>query len=112
MPDPSPPIDDPVLVHARREALWIAGAWLVATVWTCTASYLLGYSHAGRTLGPEDVRPILGIPRWVFWGYLVPWAACGVFTLWFTATKMVDDDLGRDRSEELDEAIRREADVD
>ncbi|WP_435015642.1 hypothetical protein TA3x_003186 [Tundrisphaera sp. TA3] len=87
---------DPVVIHARREAIVIGLAWLGCTIYCCVASYALGYITPDRPLGPEDVRPILGIPSWAIWGYLVPWLACGVFTIWFAGWYMVDDDLGGD----------------
>lgn len=101
-----PDREDPVLRHARREAVWILGAWATATVVSCLVSYTLGYSTPGRPLGPSDVRPILGVPRWFFWGVLAPWAACGAFIAWFVGRVMADDDLGADHSGELERDIR------
>src|SRR5207248_7261510 len=74
--------DDPVLRHARREAAWIMLSWATATVVSCLVSYWLGYSTPERHLGPADIRPIFGMPRWFFWGVIVPWAACGAFIVW------------------------------
>ncbi|HEX8204218.1 MAG TPA: hypothetical protein VF590_27315 [Isosphaeraceae bacterium] len=100
---------DPVLRHARREALIILAAWVAATVYCCGYTYLFGTIRAGHPLGPEDVRPILGMPSWVFWGYMVPWAACGLFTAWFAGFFMTDDDLGADHAAELEADIREGA---
>lgn len=94
---------DPLLRNARREAIIIGLVWLGATVYCCVSAYVMGYDRPGRTLGPADVRPILGFPRWVFWSYLVPWAVCGIFTFWFAGFYMVDDDLGSDHIKELGE---------
>ena len=71
-------------------------AWLCCTIYCVVVSYWLGYSTPDRPLDVGDVRPILGIPSWVVWGYLAPWFACGIFTVWFGGRYMVDDDLGDD----------------
>ncbi len=97
---------DPVLRNARREALIIFGAWLASTIYCCAYSYLRGYNRTGRLLGPDDVRPIFGIPSWIFWGVIVPWAASALFTVWFAGYVMVDDDLGSDHASELETEIR------
>jgi hypothetical protein len=99
--------DDPVLVNARREAIIIFSVWVLATVYCCAYSYFFGYIRPGRPLGPDDVRPILGIPSWAFWGFVVPWLLCAVFTVWFAGFFMADDDLGADRAGELDADIRQ-----
>ena len=48
---PEPMTPDPVLRHARREAIIIGAAWLAATTYCCTYCYLFGYNRAGRPLG-------------------------------------------------------------
>ena len=79
---PVPPEPDPVLKNARREAIIIGLVWLAATAYCCVYCYLFGYIRAGQPLGPQDVRPILGMPSWVFWGIMVPWARlCAVHVL-------------------------------
>ena len=91
-PDPT----DPAVIHARREAIVIGCVWLACALYCCIVSPLLGYATPDRPLGREDVEPTWGVPRWVVWGYLAPWLACGVFTSWFAGWFMVDDDLGGD----------------
>src|SRR3954454_12052189 len=49
---------DPVLRHARREALIIFTTWLVSTAYCCGYSYLYGYIRPDRPLGPDDVALI------------------------------------------------------
>jgi hypothetical protein len=100
---------DPLLRHSRREALVIGLVWLAATTYCCTYSYLFGYIREGHPLGKADVRPILGIPSWVVWGYLAPWAVCAAFTFWFAGRFVADDDLGRDHASELEGDIREGA---
>ncbi len=97
---------DPVVRHSRREAIIIGLAWLAATLYCCFYSWLFGYGSPEHPLSKADVRPIWGVPSWVFWGYLVPWGVCALFTVWFAGFSMVDDDLGRDHSAELEGDIR------
>jgi hypothetical protein len=103
---PESPETDPVLRNARREAIIIGLVWLAATVYCCVFSYVFGYDRPGHPLGRNDVRPILGIPWWAFWGYLVPWGVCAVFTFWFAGWYVADDDLGSDHALELEGDIR------
>ena len=35
---------------------------------------------------------------WIFWGVAAPWIAANLFTFWFCAHYMVDDDLGEEES--------------
>jgi hypothetical protein len=97
---------DPVLKNSRREAAIIGLVWLAATVYSCTYSYLFGYIRPGHALGPADVRPVFGVPSWVFWGILAPWAVCALFSFWFAGFYMADDDLGSDHTPELEQDIR------
>ena len=85
---------DPVLKNARREGLIIASAWLATTIVCCTTCYILGYRTKSHPYGLEDIRPILGVPSWFVWGILLPWSLCALFTVWFVAFFMTDDDLG------------------
>jgi hypothetical protein len=97
---------DPVLQHSRREAIIIGLAWLICTTYSCGYSYLFGYSIPERPLGVEDIHPILGMPSWIFWGVMAPWAVCALFTFWFAGFYMTDDDLGRDHASELESDVR------
>jgi len=103
---PSPAEPDPLLRNSRREAVIIGLAWLAATLYCCTYSYLFGYIREGRPLNRDDVRPILGVPWWAFWGYLVPWGVAALFTFWFAGWYIADDDLGLDHAGELEGDIR------
>jgi hypothetical protein len=86
-----------LLRHARREGLVILAAWALALVWSVGYSRLFGYVGPGGEI--REIRLILGIPDWVFWGIVVPWAVCLVFSVWFCFRFMTDDDLGRDPDE-------------
>jgi hypothetical protein len=97
---------DPVLQNARREGLIIALVWAASTAYCCAYSYAFGYRREGRPLGVGDIQPVFGMPSWVFWGIIVPWAVCALFTFWFAGFYMQDDDLGQDHTPELESDIR------
>lgn len=97
---------DPVVTNAKREAVIIGLAWLAATAYSCIYCYLFGYTRPDRPLEPEDIKPVLGVPAWFFWGVLAPWSVCAAFTLWFAGWYMADDDLGKDHTRELESDIR------
>jgi hypothetical protein len=92
---------DPVVVHARREALVILAAFAVCLVWSVTWCYLAGY----REPGAAGLATVLGMPSWVFWGVLVPWLGADLFACWFCFFFLADDPLG----EAEDEAAETEA---
>lgn len=91
---------DPVVRNARREGTIIGLVWLASTLYCCFYSWAFGYSSPERPLTIADVRPIWGVPSWAFWGYIVPWGVCAVFTIWFAGFYMTDDDLGVDQFKE------------
>jgi hypothetical protein len=93
---PVPPAKEQRLLrNARREGLLILAVWLTALVWTLTVSWFAGYAR-----DPKDVPLVFGMPDWAFWGVVVPWLACLVFSAWFCFGFMTDDDLGRDQDSE------------
>jgi hypothetical protein len=83
--------EDPVLISARREAL------IVLATWACAMSYSIIYCarHAYGRPG-EDLKYLWGFPDWVFWGIMVPWGACIVFSWVFASVWMRDEELGED----------------
>ena len=93
-----PPTDDPVLRSAKREAVVVFAAWLGAMTYTVTYCYLNGYNRP-----TESLTFVLGFPDWVFWGIVVPWSVCVVFSFWFGTTFMKDEDLGEELPEQDDE---------
>jgi hypothetical protein len=97
---------DTVVRNSRREAIIIGLMWLASTLYCCFYSWWFGYGSSDHPLTRKDVNPTLGIPSWAFWGYIVPWAVCALFTIWFAGFYMVDDDLGRDHAAELEGDIR------
>ncbi len=99
---------DPVVVHARREALVILAAFVVCLIWSISCCYLLGYpgpddfpseGHGSHTAANGPVAKVLGMPSWVFWGVLVPWVAADVFAVWFCFCFMADDPLAEAEDE-------------
>lgn len=80
---------DPLLVHARRESIVICTAFAAALLWSVPCCYLLGYDRP-----PEELADtVFGMPKWVFWGILIPWGLSDVFACWFCFWYMADDDL-------------------
>jgi hypothetical protein len=83
-----------LLRNARREGLIIMAVWLAALVWSVGFSYVFGYYR-----DPAAIELVLGFPDWVFWGIVVPWGLCLVYSAWFCFVTMADDDLGQDQPE-------------
>ncbi len=94
MPDITSPLsdkpDDPVFLHSRREALVILGLWAGAMLWVVPYCYFFGYHPVSD---PDQLKTILGIPDWVFWGVLVPWVVCCLVTIYLCFWFIADDDL-------------------
>jgi hypothetical protein len=92
------PADDPVLRSARREALVVLAAWIAALGYTVGYCYLHGYNRSA-----ESLVFVFGFPDWVFWGIVVPWGACALFSFAFGAIFVRDEDLGEELPEQEDE---------
>ena len=93
--------EDPLLSSGRREALVVMAIWLAAGLYTVTFCYLYGYGPAEGAGGADgglaaagDLRLVLGVPWWVFWGVVVPWVVSTGVHLWFAFSFMGDEDLG------------------
>jgi hypothetical protein len=95
----TPRKEQQLLRNARREGLLIMVVWVVSMIWTVAYCWFRGY---GRN--PDTIQPILGMPDWVFWGVVAPWAICLLFSIWFCFFYMAEDDLGRDPDEGADHA--------
>ena len=80
--------EDPLLTSARREMRVAASVWALALTWTITVSTQFGYNR-----DPETLTFVLGFPDWVFWGIIIPWAACTVTAGWFVFGFMKDEPL-------------------
>lgn len=94
--------DDPVLRSSRREALFAGGFFVVALAYVVGMSLWLGYDQA------EPVVFVLGFPRWVFWGVVVPWVGCLVVSTVFAYAIMKDEDLGAETDAPDDVGVRDE----
>jgi hypothetical protein len=94
MPPPKPK-EQRLLRNARREGLLILALWLICLLWSVGAGYVLGYRPSA-----DEMDLILGMPDWVFWAVVLPWAICLVISVWFCFFFMADDDLGQDPDEE------------
>ncbi len=75
---------DPAFLRARKEAAIILLSWAVCLLWTVGACWLLGYTE-------DTVSLVWGIPRWVFFGVMVPWGAATAFSVWFSLSFMHDE---------------------
>ena len=90
--------DDPVYLRTRREAFLILGLWAVSFAYSVTYSYLTGYPTDDNH---QVTYPYgLGIPDWIFWGVVVPWAICILLTIIFCQFIYVEEDLGVDQEEQ------------
>ena len=90
---------DSFVITARREALVVAAAFIVALVWT--VGYCLTHGY-GRD--PREIALVFGVPDWIFWGVLTPWGASYLFSSWFCVFYMKDADLGAEASDENEDA--------
>lgn len=80
---------DPVFTNAKRETTVLLMTFLVFLFWSVGVSFYLGYG-----VEPEIIQTrIWGMPRWVFWGVLVPWGVATLFTIWFAWFFMMNDSL-------------------
>jgi hypothetical protein len=108
MADPNPAAR--LYQNACREAKLLLTVWAVALVWTVGYCYLHGYRHApdSRALQSgwaearteENLQTVLGFPDWVFFGIMIPWLICTLFTVIFSMFLMRDDDLGAEGEEQ------------
>lgn len=90
---PDPP-DDPIYLTAKREALTVFLAFLVAGVYTVLYCYSCGYD-----LDPATLKTVWGIPSWVVWGIIVPWMGAIGFSVWFSLAFIKDEELGEERED-------------
>lgn len=115
--------EDPIMRRCRREAILILSVWFLCFAWSATYCYLNGYlSHeprpASKVTGPDIAKVVgplksfdrkpdsltfplgLGIPDWVFYGIVMPWVFCVVFSLVFCQFIFAEDDLRGDAETE------------
>ena len=88
---------DPVYRHSLRECWLILLTWGLCLLWTIGYSWQQGYRVPG---GPLQL--VLGMPRWVFWGVLLPWILATAFSIAFGLFGVVDEPLGEDKPEPED----------
>ncbi|MCA9428238.1 MAG: DUF997 family protein [Candidatus Omnitrophica bacterium] len=79
---------DPTFRNARREALVILVIYTVSLLYTILFCHFFAYNRE-----PETIRLYLGIPDWVVWGVMLPWAVNVGVTFWFCFIYMADDNL-------------------
>ncbi len=89
----SHPHEDPVVRHARREAIASIIIWFGAMTYTVGYCWMHAYDRTA-----EDLKFVLGIPDWVLWGVVLPWSVCVVICWWFAYVFMTDEPLGAESS--------------
>ena len=75
--------------QSRREMYWMIGTWIIFFAWVIGYSSVTGYSSAEKA----EVEMVYGIPRWVFFGWVVPLLVANGFTVWFCLYKMQDEPM-------------------
>lgn len=90
-----PRLLDPVLKHARSEAVIIFIVFAIHMAWSITWCYFNGYNLPSE----QPVDTVFGIPSWIFWGVIVPWLVVDLFSVWFCLWYMALDPLGEDSAE-------------
>ena len=71
------------------ELKWMVGTWVVFFAWVIGYSSVAGYAAAEQA----EVEMVWGIPRWVFFGWVIPLLVANVFTIWFCLCKMQDEPM-------------------
>ncbi|MGD9857460.1 MAG: DUF997 family protein, partial [Planctomycetaceae bacterium] len=61
-----------------------------ALLWVVPFSYFYGYHEIAD---PNELKTIIGIPAWVFWGVFVPWIVCTLVTIGICLWFIQDDEL-------------------
>lgn len=95
---------DALFLHSRRETIVLLIAFTFFLFWSVGVSYFSGYTDADE----QNLRTVLGMPRWVFWGVAVPWMASNLFTFWFCLFYMKDDPLGEELDSERSQAAHED----
>ena len=89
----SPRGEGRLLRTARREAAVVFVIWLVAITYTVGYSYTFGYDRP-----VESITYVYGVPDWVMWGVVLPWAVSTVAAVWFAVFFMTDEPLGEEQA--------------
>ena len=87
---------DPLLKNAGREARWTLLLFGIAFAWTLGVAGTLGY-------GRSELRFVLGVPDWIFWGVFLPWGVFLIVSVGFGLRFMKDDELGPERRDGVDD---------
>ena len=69
--------------------------WVVAMTWSISWCYRHGYHR-----DPATLTFVWGIPDWVFWGIVLPWAICVGLSWLFARFFVRAEELGAEREEE------------
>lgn len=80
--------------QSRKEFWFMVVTWGVFAGWT-----VLYVGAAGRSEPGEPLDLVWGMPRWVVFGVMIPWALGLSITVWFATRFMKDTDLDPDTGE-------------
>lgn len=104
---PAPEKSATLFRNACREVWVCLVLFALALTWTVGYCYLFGHDHPPESwvvrnglaapASADDLRVVLGLPGWVFWGIFVPWVLCVAFTMLYSSFGMSDDDLGAEK---------------
>lgn len=75
---------------SRRELKVVIGFALFFAIWSVGYCALNAYDKPAQG---ESIRLVMGMPSWVFWGVILPWAVAALFTVWFAIFFMKDHQL-------------------
>ncbi len=71
------------------ELKWMVATWIVFFTWVIGYSSSAGYAVSEHA----EVEMMWGIPRWVFFGWVIPLLVANGFTAWFCLYKMQDEPM-------------------
>jgi hypothetical protein len=91
--------EDPLVRSARREAA------LVLLVWLGSLVYTVGYCSRYAYDPQRPLAFVWGLPEWVLYGVVAPWATCIVISSLFAWFVMRDEPLGAEEDRRGEEEM-------
>jgi hypothetical protein len=95
----TPGTEDPLVRSSRREAA------LVLLVWLGSLVYTVGYCGLYAYDAERPLRFVWGLPDWVLFGVVAPWAASIVISAGFAWFVMRDEPLGAEEDRRGEEEM-------
>lgn len=84
---------DPVFVHSWRETVAILILFSIFLIWSVGVSFWMGWESRYVPVDGSPISTTLGMPSWVFYGVMLPWAVVNLVAIWFCFAFIEDDDL-------------------